>query len=419
MQRKLALPALAAFALVGGAAPVAALPDDPLAPLFAADQGDTRAAILVEDGKVIAKRYAPGYSDANRFISWSTAKTMTAMLVGELVSDGRLKLDAPAPIAEWHRPGDPRSGITLRQLLNMASGLKHTEVGKPIEASDTNQVLFVTGTAGMAARAIAQPLEAKPGEKFEYSSLTTIILAEIITRTLTDSRDPKTRAKVYRDFAFERLYKPAGATNAFLEFDGAGTQIGGSIIHLTLGDFAAMGALLLDGKGQHGEQVIAPDWLAFMKTPSPTNPVYGGQTWLNRFAVDGKGPAIASMNGHLGQYVLTFRGLGRDGKPHAYVLVRLGNTREDKLDVVENAAGKIAEGLVPGKDKVSQALADAATSCGLEPAAITRDTERFLQFHPSPTASYLQVMCAVTRLKAFPPEVGLTKIGVISAPPER
>ena len=26
---------------------------------------------------------------------------------------------------------------TLRQLLNMASGLKHTEVGKPIEASDT------------------------------------------------------------------------------------------------------------------------------------------------------------------------------------------------------------------------------------------------------------------------------------------
>jgi len=349
MQRKLALPALAALTLIGSAATIAASPDDVLAPLFAPDQGDTRAAILVEDGRVIAKRYAPGYSDGNRFISWSTAKTMTAMLVGELVSDGRLQLDAPAPIAEWHRPGDPRSGITLRQLLQMSSGLKHTEVGKPIEASDTNQVLFVSGTADMAARAIAQPLEAKPGEKFEYSSLTTIILAEIVTRALTDSHDPKTRAKAYRDFAFERLYKPAGATGAFLEFDGAGTQIGGSLIHLSLNDFAAMGALLLDGKGADGSQVIAPDWLAFMKTPSPRKAIYGGQTWLNRFAADGKGPAIASMNGHLGQYVLTFRGTGRDGKPHGYVLVRLGNTREDRLDVVEHAMGKIAEGLVPGR----------------------------------------------------------------------
>ncbi|MBX9858966.1 MAG: beta-lactamase family protein [Sphingomonas sp.] len=348
MQRKLALPTLAALTLIGSATPVAASADDVLSPLFAADQGDARGAILIEDGKVIAKRYAPGYSDANRFISWSTAKTMTAMLVGELVSDGKLTLDAPAPIAEWQTPGDPRAKITLRQLLNMASGLKHTEVGKPIEASDTNQVLFVSGTANMAARAISQPLEARPGEKFEYSSLTTIILAEIVARTLTDSRDPKTRAKAYRDFAFERLYKPAGATGAFLEFDGAGTQIGGSLIHLSLNDFARMGALLLDGKGADGSQVIAPDWLAFMKTPSPKNPVYGGQTWLNRFAADGKGPAIASMNGHLGQYVLTFRGTGRDGKPHAYVLVRLGNTREDRLDVVEQAAGKIAAGLVPG-----------------------------------------------------------------------
>lgn len=346
MQYKRALSAIAALTLTGGATPLAASPDDVLSPLFAADQGDTRAAILIEDGKVIAKRYAPGYSDANRFISWSTAKTMTAMLVGELVSDGKLQLDAPAPIAEWQKPGDPRAVITLRQLLQMSAGLKHTEVGEPVEASDTNQVLFASGTHTMAARSIAQPLEAKPGEKFEYSSLTTIILSEIITRTLTDSRDPKTRAKAYRDFAFERLYTPAGATGAVLEFDAGGTQIGGSLIHLSLNDFARMGALLLDGKGADGRPVIALDWLAFMKTPSPKKAIYGGQTWLNRFSATGKEPTIASMNGHLGQYVLTFRGVGRDGEPHAYVLVRLGNTRQDRLDVVEQRLGNIAAGLV-------------------------------------------------------------------------
>lgn len=352
MRRKLALPMLAALTLVGGSASsttVAQVAPSPLDPLFAEDQGDTRAAILVEDGKVIAKRYAPGYSDANRFISWSTAKTMTAMLVGELVADGKLQLDAPAPIAEWHRPGDPRGRITLRQMLHMASGLKHTEVGDPIEASDTNQVLFASGTANMAARAIGQPLEAAPGTKYEYSSLTTLILSEIIARTLTPSRDPKVRARAYRDFAMARLYGPAGARGVFLEFDGAGTQIGGSIIHLSLDDFAAMGALLLDGRGPAGDQVIAPDWLAFMKTPSPQNKIYGGQTWLNRFGGAGKAPPIASMNGHLGQYVLTFRGIGRDGAEHGYVLVRLGNSREDRLDIVETTLGRIARSLVPGR----------------------------------------------------------------------
>src|SRR3546814_14118724 len=84
------------------------------------------------------------------------AKTVTAMLVGELVADGKLALDAPAPVPEWHRPGDPRGAITLRMLLQMRSGLRHTEIGDPIERSDTNQVLFVGGTGELAAKAMAQ-----------------------------------------------------------------------------------------------------------------------------------------------------------------------------------------------------------------------------------------------------------------------
>ena len=91
------------------------------------------------------------------------AKTVTAVLVGELVADGKLALDAPAPVAEWQGAADPRRAITLRQLLNMASGLAHTEVGDPVEASDTNQVLFVSGTGDMATRAMGMPLETEPG----------------------------------------------------------------------------------------------------------------------------------------------------------------------------------------------------------------------------------------------------------------
>lgn len=343
--------ASAATFMLASSVPAPADDAGPLKPLFAADQAEARAAILIEDGRVIAKHYGAGYSDANRFISWSMAKSVTAMLVGELVADGKLQLDAPAPIAEWQKPGDPRGAITLRHLLNMAAGLEHTEEGQPVENSDTNQVLFVNGTEGMAARSIAQPLEAKPGEKFEYSSLTTIILSEIITRTLTDSRDPRVRAQTYRDFLYARLFTPVGITTAFPEFDGAGTQIGGSLIHMSLDDFGRLGGLLHEGKAPDGTQVITPEWLAFLKQSSPTNPEYGGQLWLNRpGAPDGspslfpqKGvPSLVSMNGHLGQYVMAFDGQGADGKPHRYVLVRLGKTQDKQRRPVIDAMGDIA-----------------------------------------------------------------------------
>lgn len=303
------------------------------ASLFDSLVGETRAALLIVDGKVVARRYAQGYSDTNRFISWSMAKTITGVLIGELVADGKLSLDTPAPIAEWQKPGDPRAQITLRQLMNMASGLQHTEVGTPVENSDTNQALFVSATGNMATYAIAQPLEAAPGAKFEYSSLTTLILSEIVTRTLTTNKDPATRAATYRAFANDRLLKPAGITSAVFDFDGAGTQIGGSIIYMTLDDYGRLGRVLLDGKGADGTQVISPDWLAFMRAPSPRNGEYGGQTWLNRVGADGtselfpgKGAdTLFSCIGHLGQFVIV-------SPDQDMVLVRLGKTDDGSPD---------------------------------------------------------------------------------------
>lgn len=312
------------------AVPGSAQQSDVLAPLFATDQAETRAALLIVDGRVAAKRYAPGYSDANRFISWSMAKSVTALLIGELVTDGRLRLDTPAPIAEWQ--GDARRSITLRHLLHMSSGLRHIEVGQPIEQSDTNQVLFVAGPQAMAARAIDRPLAARPGERFNYDSLTSIILAEIVTRTLTTSRDPQVRAQAYRSFAEQRLFRPAGVTSAFLEFDGAGTQVGGSIMHMSLDDWGRMGRLLLDGKGADGSQVIAADWLAFLKTPAATKPNYGGHVWLSS---DG----LISMRGHLGQFVF----VGQQGD-RSVILVRLGKTQDHVLEPVQERLEQLASG---------------------------------------------------------------------------
>lgn len=319
-----------------------------IAPLFGEDQGGTRAVLLIDGGQIRAKRYAPGYSDANRFMSWSMAKTVTGILVGELVEDGRLTLDAPAPLAEWRRAGDPRGAITLRHLLNMSSGLRHTEVGEPVHASDTNQVEFVGGTDQMAALAIVRPLEARPGSAFEYSTLTSIILSEIITRTLTSSRDPRVRADAYRRFADERLFRPSGIRSAFLEFDGAGTQVGGSFIYMTLGDWGRLGGLLLDGRAEDGTTVITSEWLHFMRSPAPTSGEYGGQLWLNRPSGRSDRPLLfpgapmttISAEGHLGQHVTVSPDSG-----NGVVLVRLGHLDDRYFRNVTRVIGRILRDL--------------------------------------------------------------------------
>src|SRR3546814_10961585 len=86
----------------------------------------------MQDGRIAAERYGAGYGPDTRFVSWSMAKTITGVMIGMMVADGLLHIDEPAPVAMWQRPGDPRAEITLRHLLQMRSGLRHTEAGDQI-----------------------------------------------------------------------------------------------------------------------------------------------------------------------------------------------------------------------------------------------------------------------------------------------
>ena len=307
--------------------------------LFSAeDMGETRAVIVMRNGRTIAERYGPGYHQNTRLISWSMAKTVTATMIGMLVADGRIRLGESAPVPAWQRPGDPRGEITLKQLLQMRSGLRHTEAGDPIYASDEVQMLFREGRNDMAAWAEAQPLEAEPGAEWEYSSNTTVILADIAARALTgdegqDGRDPETRRKAVSEYLRNRLWEPLGMRSMLPEFDANGTLIGGSLMHATARDWAKFGELLRNGGSVGGVQLVPRAWIDFMTTPNPRNKFYGAQTWLNRGEgadkqYPGALPSVFSMNGHLGQYVVVSPRQG-------LTVVRLGNTRQDSLDAVQ------------------------------------------------------------------------------------
>ena len=308
-------------------------------------EDETRAVIVLHDGRTVAERYAPGYHENTRFISWSMAKTVTATMIGMLIADGRLQLDQPAPVPAWQRPGDPRGEITLRQLLQMRSGLRHTEAGDPIYESGEVRMLFLDGRDDMAAYAEAQPLEAEPGRQWEYSSNTTVILADIAARALTTSSDPALRRRAVADYLRSRLFEPAGMTSALPEFDRSGTLIGGSLIHATARDWAKFGEFLRGGGAVKGAQLVPRAWIQFMTTSNPRNPGYGAQTWLNRpQAANGErggkpefpgAPAsVFAAQGHLGQYVVI-------APRQKLTVVRLGRTDEDKLLPVRERIARI------------------------------------------------------------------------------
>lgn len=307
--------------------------------------GETRALLILSGGRIVAERYGEGYGRDSRLIGWSMAKTVTGVMIGQLVADGRLRLNETAPVPTWQRSGDPRGEITLRQLLQMRSGLRHVETtssgtGRIEDESDRMRMLFLDGRDDMAAYAEAQPLEAEPGRKFEYSSATTVILSDIAARALTDSRDPLFRRRAVHDYLRTRLLEPVGMRSAVVEFDAAGTMIGSSMMHATTRDWGKFGEFLRHGGAVRGAQLVPRGWIDFMKAPSPRYAGYGAQLWLNRPAAGeamlfpDRAPATAfACIGHLGQYVfvsprqkLTLVRLGKtDGEHRAHLRDRLAD----------------------------------------------------------------------------------------------
>jgi len=297
------------------------------------DVGETRALYVLRDGQPVYERYGEGFGPDSKLISWSMAKSITAVLTGFLVADGQLSLDAPAPVSAWERSGDPRGTISLRHLLHMASGLEHVENGDPVWKGDTVEMLFGAGAPDMAAFAEAKPAAARPGELFNYSSATSVILSDILTDTLTPSQNPEARREAMREFIAGRLAEPLGMTSLTPEFDAKGTMIGGSIMHATARDYAKFGEFLRNHGVAGGQRLLPETWMRFMLSPSPEDAGYGGHIWLNRRRPAGadealwpdRGPNdLFACIGHQGQYIIV-------SPSQRVTIVRLGITKDDQF----------------------------------------------------------------------------------------
>jgi len=283
---------------------------------------DTRAIIVVYDGRIVAERYAPGFDRNTRLLGWSESKSVTAALIGTLVGEGRLHLDALAPIAEWKKPGDPRNAITLRQLLNMSGGLAFTEPYDP--GNDSTQMLFQEHD--MARYAAAKPLAHPHGTVWYYSSGTANILSHIVFEETGGT------LVSYESYARSHLFDPAGMTSALFEPDESGNFVGSSYLYMTARDWARFGLLILDRGTINGHELLPAAFVDFVCTPAPAAPrkQYGGQFWLNGFSKDNPKerefphlPAdMCAAEGHNDEFTSVF-------PSRKVVIVRLGWTVTD------------------------------------------------------------------------------------------
>ena len=250
-----------------------------------------------------------------RFLSWSMAKSMLHAIVGTLVGDGRLTLDAPAPVPAWQGSGDPRNALTLQDLLEMRDGLDFVEeyiIGSP---SDVIDMLFGSGQDDVAAFTEAKPLAVEPGSRFNYSSGTSNVISAIVARSVGRGDD-------YGSYLRHRLFQPIGMTSAVPGFDKTGNWVASSMVHATARDLARFGYLYLRDGLWDGHRLLPEGWVDHGRLPHSVDPedgdLYGAHWWV---VGDEYGSFRAS--GYEGQSILV-------SPAPDLVVVRMGKTPTER-----------------------------------------------------------------------------------------
>ncbi len=297
----------------------------------------TQAIVVMQHGRIVAERYAPGITAATRLLGWSMTKSVMNALVGIMVRDGRLALDTPVALRAWSAPGDPRRAITMRQLLHMSSGLRLNEVMTSLR-SDVIRMLLANDD--MAAFVSSRSLIADPGTRWAYASGTTLIISRLIREALGND-------SAYLRFPREALFDRIGMSSALIETDASGTFVGSSLMYATARDWGRFGQLYLNDGTWNGERILPEGWVEFTRTAAPADPnrSYGAHFWLGVPSDPGE-PVTALTDGAL-------QATGHEGQDltilpsHDAVIVRLGRTRYGDAWDHADFVGKVLATLPP------------------------------------------------------------------------
>lgn len=312
------------------------------------DLNYTQSAIIVKDGKIIGEQYrsisqseknsliAANSNLTNSFLdaklgnksssslvsSWSVGKSFTSVIFGIAEYKGLLSVNnnASAFLTEWAGASDERRNISIKNLLDMRSGLHQgcygaSEADEIGNCADIPSASTVGG--GDIARATNQ-LEgcinqafnstlhgsydsSSPSSYYLYSNCDTMILGEIFYRaTGTD----------INMFAETNLFSKLDITAYWWKDNSTGGQNNGNYlsyccIDMTARDFIKLGQLLLDDGIWNSERLLSSSYVQQIRDLF----TYGYKFWYAPSSYFSSAP-MPSVNkliyadGFDGQYIL-------------------------------------------------------------------------------------------------------------------
>ncbi len=253
--------------------------------------------VVLNDGQLVHESYYLGTADTDLRISWSVAKSFLSALMGIVLEEGDIaSIDDQVTKYAPSLKGSAYEGATIRNVLNMASGVHFDEDYLAFD-SDINKmgrVLALGGSMDEFAASITKQDRA-PGEAWQYVSIDTHVLGMVL-RGATGRR--------IKDLMVEKLLTPLGLeASPYYVTDGHGVAFVLGGLNLRTRDYARLGQLFLQHGEWNGAQLVPRDWvLASTENSAPNTPEavgYGFQWWLPADGNEGEYFA----RGIYGQYI--------------------------------------------------------------------------------------------------------------------
>jgi CubicO group peptidase (beta-lactamase class C family) len=250
----------------------------------------TQSAVLIKNGYIIKERYSESYDQESYGTSWSMAKSFYAALIGISIDRGEINSldDKVSDYVDYYN--DERSEITIRQILNMTSGLDFPKNEHESMFFRNDQIAYVKDVG----------VEKLPEQVFEYNNVNSMIVGEILKNATGIS------AEILLE---DRIFKPIGIDKFTLWKDGSGNPMTYCCIDMSARDYSRFG-LLFSRKGKwHNEQIISENYVNETFTPywgqtpnwwTDENRGYSLHWWISKYDDDAK---IFNASGKFGQYI--------------------------------------------------------------------------------------------------------------------